>query len=305
MNDITKPSDAFAQTRPQKIIDPIARFEMAAKRRKRNRRGLGCLMVILALALVLGIYFLSPGRTNILVLGIDRAPDNTNMSRSDTIMLVTVIPLKPYVGLLSIPRDLWIDVPGHGQNRINTVHFYAEIDHPGSGPAVAAQVISSLFKVPVNYTVRLRFDGVREIVNALGGVELDLPTAMGGLTAGKHYLNGDQALTFVRDRKGTDDFFRTNQQRVFIAAVIRKLRLPTTWVRLPAVLVAIDRTVDTNVPIWQWPRLTLALLRAGPKGIDAQGISREMTQPTVTSGGADVLLPLWDKINPLVDKMFR
>jgi anionic cell wall polymer biosynthesis LytR-Cps2A-Psr (LCP) family protein len=128
---------------------------------------------------------------------------------------------------------------------------------------------------------------------------------MGGLPAGKHFLNGDQALTFVRDRKGTDDFFRTNQQRVFIEAVIRQLRQPAAWVRLPLILAAIGRTIDTNIPVWLWPRLAVSLLRAGPKGIDAQGISREMTQSFITSGGADVLLPLWDKINPLVNKMFH
>ena len=303
----TKPTDAFAQTRPQRIVDPLARFERSERRRKRSRRGLGCAVVVLALALILGIYFLFPGRTNILVLGIDRSTvsTNINLSRSDTMMLVTVVPLTPHVGLLSIPRDLWIDIPGGGQNRINTVHFFAEANQPGSGPAAAARVVASLFNVPVNYTVRLRFDGVREIVNALGGVELDLPTAMGGLAAGKHFLNGDQALTFVRDRKGTDDFFRTNQQRVFVEAVTRRLRNPITWIRLPLVLAAISRSVDTNIPVWQWPRLAAALVRAGPKGIDAQGITREMTQGFITDSGADVLLPLWDAINPLVDKMFR
>ena len=63
--------------------------------------------------------------------------------------------------------------------------------------------------------------------------------------------------------------------------------------------------MDTNIPAWQWPRLAAALVRAGPQGIDAQGITREMTQGYITDSGADVLLPLWDAINPLVDKMFR
>jgi LCP family protein required for cell wall assembly len=297
-------TDPFARTRPIERIDPVARYEMAERRRKRIRRGLGCFSFLLLILLALGAYFLAPAHTNLLILGIDRAPDNTDMSRSDTIMLVTINPLKPYVGLLSIPRDLWIDVPGQGENRINTVHFFAEINHPGSGPAVTAQVISNLFKVPLHYTVRLRFDGLREIVNALGGVDLDLPTTMGGLQAGKHHLNGDQALAFVRDRKGTDDFFRTNQQRVFVEALLRQMFKPSAWVRLPLVLAAASRSIDSNVPLWLKPRLCLAILRAGQGGIDARAISREMATPFITSGGADVLLPQWDKINPLVQEMF-
>jgi LCP family protein required for cell wall assembly len=300
-----QPADPFAQTQPVERIDPLARFERAERRGKRIRRGLGCSVFILLALAVLAIYFLAPGRTNLLVLGIDRAPEHTNMSRSDTIMLVTVVPIKPTVGLLSIPRDLWVAIPGQGENRINTIHFFAEIDHPGSGPATTARVVSDLFKVPVRYTLRLRFDGVRDIVNAMGGVDINLPEMMGGLEAGQHHLNGDQALTFVRDRKDTDDFFRTNQQRVFVEAVVRQMLKPVTWIRLPVVLAAVNRTVDTNIPAWQWPRLAFALLRTGRDGIDARPISREMVQPFVTSDGADVLLPLWDKINPLVDELFR
>jgi LCP family protein required for cell wall assembly len=299
-----QPTDPFAKTRPVQRIDPLARYDMAERRRKRARRGLGCFSFLLLALLALGLYFLAPARTNILILGIDRAPDNTNMSRSDTIMLVTVEPLKPYVGLLSILRDLWISVPGQGENRINTVHFFAEIDHPGSGPAVTAQVVSNLFKVPLHYTVRLRFDGLRDIVNALGGVDLDLTKVMGGLPAGKHHLNGDQALTFVRDRKGTDDFFRTNQQRVFVEALLRQMFKPSSWVRWPLVLAAANRSIDSNVPLWLKPRLGLAVLRAGLGGIDARAISREMVTPFITSGNADVLLPQWDKINLLVQEMF-
>jgi LCP family protein required for cell wall assembly len=298
-------SDPFAQTRPIERIDPIARYEIAERRRKRIVRGLGCLAILLLALAVAAVYFLAPGRTNILILGIDRALDQTNASRSDTIMLVTVKPLKPYIGLLSMPRDLWIPVPGYGENRINTVHYFAELENPGSGPAAAARVVTDLFGVPVRYTLRLRFDGLSEMVNAMGGVDLDLPEAMGGLDAGKHHLNGDQALTFVRDRKGTDDFFRTNQQRVFIKAVVHQLMKPAAWVRFPLILAAFNRSVDTNIPAWLLPRLALAVLRSGGSGIDARAIRREMAPGYITESGADVLLPQWDQINPLVDEMFH
>jgi polyisoprenyl-teichoic acid--peptidoglycan teichoic acid transferase len=88
----------------------------------------GCApLSILALLLVVALagYFFFPLRTNVLLLGADRTEGSEAYGRTDTIILTTVIPLQPYVGMLSIPRDLWVPIPGHGENRINTAHFYA------------------------------------------------------------------------------------------------------------------------------------------------------------------------------------
>ena len=261
--------------------------------------------LILVLCVTLGAYFLAPLRTNILLLGIDRPPEGTDASRTDTMILMTVMPLKPYVGMLSIPRDLWVKIPGVGENRINTAHFFAEANQRGSGPAAAAGTVSTDFGVPVDYTVRIRFDGITAVVDALGGVDVDLPQATAILPAGKHHLDGKQALAFVRDRKNADDFFRMEHGQLFIKAMFRQMFAPAAWPHLPQAAAAVLRSVDTNVPFWMWPRLLLAILRAGPKGIDSRILTREMVRPFTTSGGAQVLLPLWDQINPVVIEMFR
>jgi LCP family protein required for cell wall assembly len=239
-----------------------------------------------------------------LILGIDRTPDGTNLGRSDTNILVTVRPLRPFIGALSIPRDLWVTIPGVGENRINTAHYFAEAQDPGSGPNAALETIRQNFGLSIEHYLRLKFDGIVGIVDALGGLEVELENPMAGLPAGEHNLTGEQALAFVRDRQGTDDFFRMTQGQFFIAELIEQLLQPSSWPRIPAFLVAVSESIDTNIPFWVWPRLGFALLRSGPGGIDYHVINRDYVSSSTTSEGAQVLIPEWSLIHPLVDKIF-
>lgn len=322
MNQSQQPwntSDPAAATQPLSAPDPMAQYQPIRIQRPaqplpppvpaRSRGCCGCVVpvgiaLVLALGLVLG-YFLAPLHTNLLVLGIDRVPDGTALGRSDTMILVSVNPLLPTVKMLSIPRDLWVNIPGVGENRINTAHFFAEANQPGSGPAAAAQTVEENFGVAVPYYVRVRFDAFLNVVNALGGVTVDVPREMAGLSPGPQHLTGEQALAFARDRKGADDFFRMEDTQILVKAIAAQVLAPASWSRLPAVAQAGLASVDTNLPFWQWPRLGLAILRAVTfGGLDNRTIQREMTVPTITSGGANVLMPRWDLIRPYVEEMF-
>jgi polyisoprenyl-teichoic acid--peptidoglycan teichoic acid transferase len=297
--------DPDAVTQSLYPSDPLAKFQpVKIQRGRRRKRAAGWVYGVVTLLVLLGVYFLLPQRTNILVLGIDRPPSGTAVSRSDTMILVTIIPLQPYVGMLSIPRDLWVPIADVGENRINTAHFFAEAARPGTGPAAAARVVRDNFGVTVYNTVRIRFDGVVGVIDAMGGVTIDLPEAASGLPAGKTHLDGKHALAFIRDRKGADDFFRMQHGQIFIRSVEKQLLSPLTWPRWPAVISAALRAIDTNIPVWLWPRLGLALVRAGSTGIDGRTITREMVTPFTTSGGAAVLQPEWDRINPVLKEMF-
>ena len=274
-----------------------------------RRRGcLGCCAPIALIGLLiiagLAVYFFFPLRSNVLLLGADRTEGSEAYGRTDTMILSTIVPLKPYVGMLSIPRDLWVPIPGHGENRINTAHFFAEVEKPGSGPQAALAVVRDNFHVPVDQYLRIQFSGVKDVVNAMGGVEVNLSKPTAGLAAGRHVLDGDQALAFVRERKSTDDFHRMAQGQLLLKAALAQMMRPKSWPRIPAVAGVMGRLVQTNVPIWEWPRLGLAVLRAGAGGIDNQVVGRDMVRPFITSGGADVLAPDWDKIHPVVFKMF-
>jgi LCP family protein required for cell wall assembly len=270
-------------------------------KKKKNRR---LKWIFGGLLVVFMVYFFAPLRTNLMLLGIDRAPDGTSLGRSDTIVLMTVVPLAPYVGMMSVPRDLWVPIEGVGENRINTVHFFAEANKPGSGPAALRKNIQENFSVRIPYYVRIKFDGLVDFVDAMGGVTITTTKPSTLFDAGTHHLNGEQALAFVRDRKGADDFSRMANAQLFIeAAVIQAVR-PASWPRLPVVMVATLQVVDSNIPIWQFPRLGFAFLRALIFGIDARTFTREMATPFATSEGASVLLPDWELINPAMREMF-
>jgi len=313
-------ADTNAITQPITTSDPMAEFQPirvgslphSSPPPKCARRG-GCvlwaaLVGLLALAAVvapLAAYLLAPAPdSTFLILGIDRPPQGTNTSRTDTIILVKVSPTSPTVRMLSIPRDLWVQIPGVGENRINTAHFFAEANQPGSGPAAAANTVQADFGIPVQAYVLIRFDGFTNVVSALGGLDVDLPSAMSGYPAGKVHLDPTQALAFARDRKGADDFFRMDHAQIIIKSIIAQVIKPTTWPRLPTAIVTGMAAVDTNLPAWEWPRLALAFLRTGSGGIDSRTLPRQMTTPYITSGGADVLLPNWGLIRPFVKDMF-
>jgi polyisoprenyl-teichoic acid--peptidoglycan teichoic acid transferase len=269
--------------------------------------GCTCLPILIlaaVLGLVTAIYFFSPGRTNVFLLGVDQTPEDSNAGRTDTNILTTFIPSGPYVGMLSIPRDLWINIAGVGENRINTAHFFAEAAQPGSGPAAAMQAIQDNFGVDVGYYIRIKFEGFRDVFNAMGGVDIELTEPTAGYEAGKHHLTGNKALAFARNRTGSDDFFRMAQGQLILKSALQKMLSPINWYRIPAVMTALSRAVDTNLPIWLWPRLGFTLIRVGSDGIDNQTIDRSMVSPTTTDQGASVLLPIWDQINPVLKEMF-
>jgi LCP family protein required for cell wall assembly len=303
--------DPLAETRPHARYVPQAEVPyqeiLSPPKRRRNPWACGCLFLSLAIPfLVLLLAYLAlPLRTNILVMGIDARADEADYGRTDTLILSTLVPYRFYAGALSIPRDLWVTIPGNGENRINTAHFFAELDQPGSGPQGAMEAVRLNFGVDVDYYARVRFEGFQYLVDALGGVEVDLPEPMSGYPAGRQLLNGEQALALVRDRSGSDDFFRMQRAQIFLKSVWRGLISVKGLGTLPAVIKTLPGVVDTDIPLWQWPRIGLALLVIGPDNIDARTITREMVNPFTTEGGANVLGPNWELVNPVLMEMFE
>ncbi len=262
--------------------------------------------VTLGLLIGLGtaVYLLFPVRTNILLMGSDRRPAESSAARSDTMILTTVLPLQPYVGMLSIPRDLWVEIPGVGPNRINAAFFLAEAQQAGSGGGAAVETVRSNFGVDVDAFVSLDFSGLVRFVDALGGVDIDLARPAGGYEAGVHHLDGSQALTFARDRQGSDDFFRMERGQILIRSLFRRVLNPIVWPRVPLAAAALVGAIDTDLPVGEWPRLAFAFLRAGPGGIDGRVIGRDMVHGFTTNAGAQVLAPDWSRINPVLLEMF-
>ena len=310
--DTDLPVDPLADTQPtvprdmlsdyQSIHLERARMLGPVRRRFRGLPGCGCL-VVLGILVLLG-YIIFPIRTNILLLGIDDRAPGSAVGRSDTMILATFEPVKGYIGMLSIPRDLWVQVPGHGENRINTAHFFAEAQQKGSGPQAAKQVVQVNFGVDVGYSIRVRFDNFMQIVDAMGGIQITLTEPMSGYPAGTHRLDSDQALAFVRDRAGSDDFSRMGRAQLFLRSLVVSALSPASIPHWPEIARIGLSALETDIPVYFWPRLGLALLFTGANGIDARVISRDMVFPFQTSEGAQVLAPNWDAINPVLLEMF-
>ena len=293
---------------PERVIDSNEQYQPIPIRKKRPRRrwrapGCGCLSLILVIAIAAAFIFW-PARINLLLLGIDRPLEGTDAGRTDTMIVTSFLTSGGEVKMLSIPRDLWVTVPGYGENRINTAHYFAEIDQPGSGPEAAVNVVRQNFGLTLKYYARIKFDGLARIIDAMGGIRLELEEPTLGYPAGVVELNGEQALAFARERRGSDDFFRMAHGQMVIKTAIQQMLRPAGLVRLPAVVVAAVAALDTNVPVWLWPRLGFTLLRASGEGIDARTINREMVTSWMTADGAQVLLPNWPVINPVLLEMF-
>ena len=257
-------------------------------------------------------------RANVLILGIDRRPEEGNVVRSDTMVLATVYPSGPRIALLSIPRDLYVEIPGHEPNRINTAHFWGENDAQGNGPVLAMQTVAQNLGVSVDHYVRVDFDGFRAIVDAVGGVDIvveetivdnEYPTADYGTTrieipAGLQRMDGETALRYARSRHGSSDFDRTTRQQQILIALAQRMLEPGAWARLPLVYQAVMDNVETDMAGGNFLLLAPTLYRTGPDSIEHHVIDHEMTEPWTSPTGGAVLLPQWETISPLVQELF-
>jgi LCP family protein required for cell wall assembly len=292
--------------------------------RRRRVRCSCCLLWLLiavgAVAVATAALILVPlGRTNVLVLGLDRRPEEGDAVRADAIMVVTADPQEPALGLLSIPRDLYLVIPGQGENRINTAHVFAELEEPGSGPGRTAAAITRNFGIPIHGWIRLDFQGLIAMVDAVGGVDVDVSEAIidtayptedyGTMTieirAGRQQMDGERALQFARSRHSGSDFDRAARQQQLVQALVAKLMRPATWPRLPSVWRAFDQSIDRQVGLLDLVRLGIAVLRVGPQNLERLVIDDDLVTSFTTEAGAAVLAPRWELIQPKVEALFN
>ncbi|MFZ1768356.1 MAG: LCP family protein, partial [Caldilinea sp.] len=198
--------------------------------------------------------------TNILLLGSDRRPEMPNW-RTDVIMIVAIDRPNNRVGVISMPRDLYIDqIPNHRGNKINVIDYLGEQDEPdGGGPQLLGQVIEAKIGVPIHHFVRVDFESIKKLVDAMGGVEIEVDCPLydnygydqGGaplyLDAGVHRLDGGQALSYVRSRRIGGDLERERRQQRFIWAVRTQIQNENLLPRIPAIYQAMQGSVQTDL----------------------------------------------------------
>ncbi|MEE9513635.1 MAG: LCP family protein [Anaerolineales bacterium] len=264
-------------------------------------------------------------RVTILLMGLDYRDweSGEGAPRTDSMMLVTVDPVSKTAGMLSIPRDLWVEIPGYGHGRINTAYVLGEQDRlPGGGPELAIKTVEKFMGVPIHYYMQIDFGAFERMVDEIGGVEIDVPEEIEVdpiltpnliLKPGKQTLSGEVALAYARARhtEGGDFDRSKRQQQVALAIRSQILRLnmiPTLVTKAPVLYQELASGIRTNLSLEQMISLGLTVFQINPENIGRAviGPPEMVTFERVIYGGevAEVLKPVPDKIRMLRDEIF-
>jgi LCP family protein required for cell wall assembly len=239
---------------------------------------------------------------DVLVLGVDRRPSSAEgeSTRSDTMMLVRVIPATGEVKLLSVPRDLYVEVESGEKDRINTAYAYGGVDK-------ARMVMEDLTGVDIDNYVIVDFEGFEKVIDAMGKVRVDVGKGVfpeyWNMGEGFERLNGHKALKYARYR-GTPgaDLDRIDHQQKLLAALRRQALRWDTVTRLPAIIKATNENVNTDLGVLQVIPLARALVLNGE---DNKMTTAELEgQPKSLSDGEQVLIPD-DEANEAILEDFR
>lgn len=223
----------------------------------------------------------------VLLLGSDRRPGEDVTPRSDAIMVARIDPTRGRVALLSLPRDLYVSIPGHGRNRLNAAYLWGERDGPaGGGMALARATVGELLHTPIDYVAVVDFRGFAALVDALGGITVEVeqaliderfPTAARGTTtvrfaAGSQRMDGVTALTYTRVRHPDGDLQRGQRQQAVLLAIAQRLRERDDLANLLAlehISAALVGYVQTDLPRERMLELAWAL-----RNLDAASVER-------------------------------
>ena len=260
---------------------------------------------------------------NILLLGIDQRPNEKGYFRTDTMILLHVNPKTGDVGMISFPRDLWVQVPGYWETRINSAHVIGDAkNYPGGGPALAKKTVESLIGQPVDYYVRINFEGFRKLLEEIGCIDIDVPKLIDDptfpddnygydplyLEPGHYCMDADLALKYARTRHVDSDFGRMERQQQVIMAVKDKVlstgELPRLIVRAPALLNILSDSIQTDMPLSKMIALANMARNMNLDNVRRLIIDVDMVEPTITDTGAWVLMPKMDRIQAAISDFF-
>jgi polyisoprenyl-teichoic acid--peptidoglycan teichoic acid transferase len=265
-------------------------------------------------------------RVNVLFIGIDARDWEANQSapRSDTMILFTIDPVTKTAGMLSIPRDMWVNIPGYGYGRINTAYYLGEAYKlPGGGPALAMKTVEQFLGVPVNYYGQVDFSTFITMIDTIGGIDLNVrqrlvldPVGTGMdhvvVTKGFRHLVGWKALAYARTRHTEGgDVDRAQRQQDVIFAIMDKVfspdYFPTFIKQAPSLYNQMSAGIHTNLSLEDGVRLA-ALLQGIPRESIKTGIinyDMVVMDNTVLDGqNASVFKPKPDEIRILRDEIF-
>lgn len=216
-------------------------------------------------------------RMNILVLGVDAREDD--VGRSDTAFVVTIDTKAKTVTMLSIPRDTRVKIDGHGWDKIN--HAYAF-----GGSKLSKSSVENLLGISIDYTVVMNFQGFVRMIDALGGITIDVEKRMyysdpydddGGLYIDLHpgvqKLNGKRAIEYVRYRDEEGDIGRVSRQQKFLKALLQEFAKPQLITKLPELIKEFAAAVKTDMPTKEMIKLIPIISDAAKLGLHTEWVA--------------------------------
>lgn len=260
-------------------------------------------------------------RVTILIMGLDyRDWEGEGPSRTDTMMLVTMDPVSRTAGMLSIPRDLWVNIPGFGYGKINTAYYLGELYHlEGGGPGLAIQTVEDLIGVDINYYAQIDFAAFENFINEIGGIDVEVPYEITVDPIGPHntvtlpqgiqHLDGPTALAYARNRETFGaDFDRADRQQQVVMAIFDQVTslgaLPKLIANSPTIYYTLRNGIHTNLNLKETISLAWTVAQIPRENIKKGIIGPNEVTMSVSPDGMDILLPDMDAIRAVRDQVF-
>lgn len=263
-------------------------------------------------------------RVSILLLGIDQRCDEDGATHTDSMMVLTIDPVGLSAAVLSLPRDLWVEIPDFGVDRINQANYYGEIyEYPGGGQALAVQTVETLLGVPIDYYVAVNFEAFVEVVDLVGGINMEIPEAINdpnypdrcygydpfSIAAGEQHLDGETALKYARTRATFGgDVDRAARQQAVILAVRQQVfdlnNLTQLIAQAPLLWQTSQENVRTNMTLDEAIQLALLAQDIPRDSIRTAVLNFDYVYNEITPDGRQVLVPVRENIRQLRDQLF-
>lgn len=264
-------------------------------------------------------------RVSILLLGVDQRCEEEGPTHTDSLMVATIDPVGLSAAVLSLPRDLWVEIPGFGVDRVNQAYYLGQAyEYPGGGPALAMDSVEATLGISLDYFVAINFDAFIEGVDLIGGIEIDVPEAIDdpaypdrcygydpfSIDPGLQLLDGQTALKYARTRAtfGGDVDRAGRQQAVLLAVrhqVLQLNQLPQLITKSMQLWQTFQKNVRTNLTFEEALQIILLTQDIPRESISSDIIGYDYVYNETTPDGRQVLVPNREKIRELRDSIFK
>ena len=261
-------------------------------------------------------------RMTILLMGVDSRLGRSIVSRTDVMILISFNPGRDTISILSIPRDLYVSIPGHGPDRINTAFVHgSDVGNPADGAALAMQTVENALGIAIDHYVLVDFSTLIRIIDALGGVHVYVPYTIDDptypdmnygyeplyISEGLHHFDGVTALKYARTRHQDNDFYRAQRQQQVIFAIRRQamgLGFLDLISRAPALYRRVNSGVFTDLSLEEIVQIGRVAHDIPEENIRTGVLNYDYVRDHWTETGSHVLLLKHKEVFALVEEMF-